>query len=255
MGVQAEKGALDVVRMCAVQNSSKPPRTQMNEHNLEFFVPEGAQILGGSAVTAGGQPVSSAPVPEDNKKSRYAFIFPLRPGLTQFQVAYQLPYAGHDNLDPKTLYSLHYFVAILPKSIQFTTAPGVPFQPMNDPNQPDAIMQVAANTKVGQPLAFTISGEGILQERGEGGNALGSSGEAVFPPGQSQSQAQAQGRDAGPGGGLGPPVDAPDPLQKYRCYILGGFAAVLAIGAEFVASGSNPRTAAQLVPALPAAQT
>jgi hypothetical protein len=236
MRVQAEKGALDVVRMFAVQNSSKPPRTQMNEHNLEFFVPEGAQILGGSAVTAGGQPVSSAPVPEDNKKSRYAFIFPLRPGLTQFQVAYQLPYAGHDNLDPKTLYPLHYFVAILPKSIQFTTAPGVPFQPMNDPNQPDAIMQVAANTKVGQPLAFTISGEGILQERGEGGNALGSSGEEVFPPGQSQSQAQAQGRDAGPGGGLGPPVDAPDPLQKYRWYILGGFAAVLAIGAVFVAS-------------------
>jgi len=224
------------VRMFAVQNSSKPPRTQMNEHNLEFFVPEGAQILGGSAMTAGGLPVTSAPVPEDDKKSRYAFIFPLRPGLTQFQVAYQLPYAGHGNLDPKTLYPLHYFVAILPKSIQFTAAPGVPFQPMNDPNQPDAIVQVASNTKVGQPLAFTISGEGSLQERGEGGNALGSSGEEVFPPGQSQSQAQAQGRAAGPGGGLGPPVDAPDPLQKYRWYILGGFAAVLAIGAVFVAS-------------------
>ena len=236
MRVQAEKGALEVVRMFAVQNSSKPPRTQMNEHNLEFFVPEGAQILGGSAVTAGGQPVTSAPVPEDDKKSRYAFIFPLRPGLTQFQVAYQLPYAGHDNLDPKTLYPLHYFVAILPRSIQFTAAPGAPFQSMNDPNHPDAIAQVASNTKVGQPLAFTISGEGILQERGEAGNGQGSSGEAVSPPGQSQSQAQAQGRDAGPGGGLGPPIDAPDPLQRYRWYILGGFAAVLAIGAAFVAS-------------------
>jgi hypothetical protein len=236
MRVQAEKGALEVVRIFAVQNSSKPPRTQMNDHNLEFFVPEGAQILGGSAVTAGGQPVTSTPVPEDDKKSRYAFIFPLHPGLTQFQVAYQLPYAGHDNLDPKTLYPLHYFVAILPKSIQFTAAPGAPFQPMNDPNEPEAIVRVASNTKVGQPLAFKISGEGILRERGEAGNAQGSSGEEVSPSGQSQSQAQAQGRDAGPGGGLGPPVDAPDPLQKYRWYILGGFAAALAIGAAFVAS-------------------
>jgi hypothetical protein len=234
MRVQAEKGALEVVRMFAVQNSSKPPRTQVNEHNLEFFVPEGAQILGGSAMTAGGRPVTSTPVPEDDKKSRYAFIFPLRPGLTQFQVAYQLPYAGHDNLDPKTLYPLHYFVAILPKSIQFTAAPGVPFQPMYDPNQPDAIAQVVSNTKVGQPLAFKISGEGILQERGEAGNA-----------GQSQSQTQAQGRDAGPGGGIGPPIDAPDPLQKYRWYILGGFATALTIGAAFVASRqqSAPRAA------------
>ena len=236
MRVQAEKGALEVVRMFAVQNSSKPPRTQMSEHNLEFYVPEGAQILGGSAMTAGGQPVTSAPVPEDDKKSRYAFIFPLRPGLTQFQLAYQLPYTGQANLDPKTLYPLQHFVAIVPKSIQFTAAPGAPFQPMNDPNQPDAVVQVASNTKIGQPLAFKISGEGTLQERGEGGNAQGSSGEEVSPPGQSQAQGQGQGRDARPGGGLGPPIDAPDPLQKYRWYILGGFAAVLAVGAVFVAS-------------------
>jgi hypothetical protein len=39
-----------------------------------------------------------------------------------------------------------------------------------------------------------------------------------------------------PGGGLGPPIDAPDPLQKYRWWILGGFAAVLLIGGVYVAS-------------------
>jgi len=226
MRVQAEKGELEVVRMFAVQNSSKPPRTQMNEHNLEFYLPEGAQVVGASAMTSGGQPVNSAPVPEDEKKTRYSFLFPLRPGLTQFQVAYTLPYTGQANLDPKTLYPLQHFVAMLPKAMQFTAAPGAPFQPMNDPNQPDAIVQVASNTTVGQPLAFKVSGEGVLQERGEGGAAQGSSGE----------QSSAQGREARPGGGLGPPTDAPDPLQKYRWYILGGFAAVLAAGAVYVAS-------------------
>jgi hypothetical protein len=35
---------------------------------------------------------------------------------------------------------------------------------------------------------------------------------------------------------LGPPIDAPDPLQKYRWWILGGFAAVLLIGGVYVAS-------------------
>ena len=38
-----------------------------------------------------------------------------------------------------------------------------------------------------------------------------------------------------PGGGLGPPIDAPDPLQKYRWYILGGIAAALIVGGIFVA--------------------
>ena len=226
MRVQADKGELEVVRMFAVQNSSKPPRTQMNEHNLEFYLPEGAQVVGASAMTSGGQPVNSAPVPEDDKKTRYSFLFPLRPGLTQFQVAYTLPYTGQANLDPKTLYPLQHFVAMLPKAMQFTAAPGAPFQPMDDPNQPDAIVQVASNTTVGQPLAFKVSGEGVLQERGESGAAQGSSGE----------QNSAQRRDPRPGGGLGPPTDAPDPLQKYRWYILGGFAAVLAAGAVYVAS-------------------
>jgi hypothetical protein len=226
MRVQAEKGELEVVRMFAVQNLSKPPRTQMNEHNLEFYLPEGAQVVGASAMTSGGQPVNSAPVPEDDKKTRYSFLFPLRPGLTQFQVAYTLPYTGQANLDPKPLYPLQHFVAMLPKAMQFAGAPGTPFQPINDPNQPDAIVQVASNTTVGQPLAFKVSGEGVLQERGEGSGAQGSSGE----------QSSGQGRDVRPGGGLGPPTDAPDPLQKYRWYILGGFAAVLAAGAVYVAS-------------------
>src|SRR6202040_2618869 len=47
---------------------------------------------------------------------------------------------------------------------------------------------------------------------------------------------QARNRDTRPGGGLGPPIDAPDPLQKYRWYILGGFAVALVIGGVFVAS-------------------
>ena len=45
MRVQADRGQLIVVREFGVQNSSKPPRTQMDEHNLEFNVPGGAQII------------------------------------------------------------------------------------------------------------------------------------------------------------------------------------------------------------------
>jgi hypothetical protein len=222
MRVQAEQGQLEVMRAFAVENTSKPPRTQMNEHNLEFYVPEGAHIVEGSAMTANGQPVNSAPVPEDDKKTRYAFLFPLRPGTTQFQVAYQLPYTGSANVDPKSIYPLQHFVAILPKGMEFSAAPGTTFQPMNDPQQPDANVQVASGAAAGQTLAFKISGEGTLQNREENAGAPSEGGAAQT--------------DNRPGGGLGPPIDAPDPLQKYRWYIVAGFAAALAVGGIVIAT-------------------
>jgi hypothetical protein len=222
MRVQVEQGQLEVMRAFAVQNNSKPPRTQMNERNLEFNVPEGAQIIEGSAMTANGQPVTSAPVPIDDKKTRYAFLFPLRPGTTQFQVAYQLAYTGSANIDPKSVYPLQHFVAILPKSMQFTAAPGTKYQSMNDPQQPDANVQVSSGAELGQPLAFKISGEGVLQARQENAGQPSEGGSA-----QPESR---------PGGGLGPPIDAPDPLQKYRWPILAAFTAALIIGGILVAS-------------------
>jgi hypothetical protein len=228
MWIQIEKGQLEIIRKFAVQNSSKPPRTQMNDRNFEFYLPEGAQIVEGSAKTENGQPLNSAPV-QEREKTRYAFIFPLRPGTTEFTVAYQLPYTGSANLDPKPIYPLQHFVAILPKAMQFAAAPGTNFKSMENPNQPDSNTEVASTTTPGQSLAFKISGEGMLQQRVESG-AQGGGGQAGGGGGESPS---AENR---PGGGLGPPIDAPDPLQKYRWYILGGLAAVLAAGAVYVAS-------------------
>lgn len=221
MRVQVERGQLEIMRAFAVQNNSKPPRTQMNERNLEFYVPEGAQIVQSSAMTANGQPVNSAPVPIDDKKTRYAFLFPLRPGTTQFELAYQVAYTGSANIDPKSIYPLQHFVAIIPKSMQFSAATGTKFQSMNDPQQPDANVQVASGAELGDPLAFKISGEGTLQDRQQNAGEPGPSGSA-----------QAESR---PGGGLGPPIDAPNPLQRYQLPMLIGLGLTLAAGGVYVA--------------------
>jgi hypothetical protein len=223
MRVQAEQGQLEVQRMLVVDNKSKPPRTQMNERNLEFYLPEGAKIVESSATTQGGNPLNSAPIPVDDKKTRFAFNFPLRPGSTQFQVAYTLPYTGAANLDPKSLYPLQHFVAIVPKAMQFSPASGANYQAVNDPQQPDASVQVVSGAAEGQTLAFKVSGEGTLGARQENAGAP-----------SEQGGGSAQGER--PGGGLGPPIDAPDPLQKYRWWILGVFAAALVIGGIVVAT-------------------
>jgi hypothetical protein len=227
MRFQATQGQLQIERTFAVNNNSKPPRTQMNEHNLEFYVPDGATITEAQAMTAGGQPVKSAPVPEDNSKSRYAFLFPLRPGETRFNVVYTLPYTGSANIDPKTIYPLEHFVAIASKSMAFSAAPGTSYQVAPFPGQPDANVEVASSMKVGEPMAFKLSGEGMLAAPPD------EEGQQSQSPSSSSPSAQNENR---PGGGLGPPIDAPDPLQKYRWQILGGFALALIAGGVYVAS-------------------
>jgi len=228
MRLQVQNSQLEVVRLFAVNNESKPPRTQMNDHNFEFYLPEGAKVSQGMAKTANGNPLNSAPVPQA-EKGRYAFIFPLRPGETQFQVQYTVPYSGSASIDPKSLYGMQHFVVMIPKSMQFEAGSGAHFDSMNDPQQADANVQVATETKPGQPLSFKISGTGVLAassapEGSTNGGAMGG-------PSGSEANSRIGG---GPGGGMGPPIDAPDPLQKYRWLIIAGFGLALVGGAFYV---------------------
>ena len=235
MRFQAQGSELQGIRLFAVNNASDPPRTQMSDQSFEFYLPDGAQVDQSMAMTAGGQPINSAPVPQ-KQKNRYAFVFPLRPGETQFQVSYHMPYSGQLSVDPKTLYGAQHFVVVLPKSMQFTPSTGAAFKAMQDPRQADAVVQVASNTTAGQALAFKISGTGTMSDEAEE-----TKNQEASPVGgaQTSSGGAVVGRDSRPGGGLGPPIDAPDPLEKYRWYILGGFGVVLVAGAIYIATRSK----------------
>ena len=219
MYLQAGQGSLGVTRVFAVDNNSKPPRTEMNDAPFEFYVPEGAQIDQAQAQTAGGEPLNVSPTPQA-QKNRYSFDFPLRPGQTQFQVTYHVPYSGKATIDPRLIYPLQHFVVILPKSISFNAAQNGIYENKQAPNQPDAIAEIASSPQPGQRLEFDISGEGTLQ-------------------GQDQEASNGSPGDSRPGGGLGAPIEAPDPLDKYRGYILGGFGVVLVAGAIYMVNRSR----------------
>ncbi|MGA6981489.1 MAG: hypothetical protein WBZ11_08065 [Candidatus Sulfotelmatobacter sp.] len=223
MHFETSQGKLEVQRLFAVNNSSQPRRTQMNDKNFEFYLPEGAKITQGSAMTAGGQPIALSPVPEGGD-GKYAFIFPLRPGETRFEVDYELPYNGSAAVTTRPVAPVQSFIVIAPKTMQFSSS-GPAFQEMNDPQQPGVLTQLASNVAAGQSLSFRISGEGTLPQ--ENADAGGPAQDGGNPTGAAPANA--------PGGGLGPPIDAPDPLQKYRWYILGGFAGMLLVGAIVIA--------------------
>jgi len=231
MRFQAQGDQLQGVRLFAVDNNSNPPRTLMTDKGFEFYLPPGAVVDSSEATTAGGNPLNLAPVPQD-EKDRYAFIFPLRPGETTFQLSYHLPYSGDLSIDPKLLYGTQHFVVMLPKTMQFSGAPGSAFKAMKSPKEPDTDVQVASNTSIGDALGFKVSGTGLMAQSG-GDQGGGDSG---------------QGQETRPGGGLGPPIDAPRPMQKYTWWILGLFAAALIGGAVITAMRPARTTAPASLP-------
>jgi len=213
---QADSGSMQGIRLFVVSNTSSPAKTQMNDHNFEFYLPPGAKIEQIQARSPNGQPIPAEAKPESDK-NRYALVFPLRPGETQFQVEFTLPYSGEIKIDPKPLYPAAHLVIVLPKTMQFTAANPSSFQSMQDPTQGDSQVEVAQQTKPGQPLAFTLKGNGVITES-PGETASGAAQqEQAQPQGRdNRSGANANANDNRPGGGLGAPIDAPDALQQYR---------------------------------------
>jgi hypothetical protein len=228
MRFQAKGDELQGIRLFAVNNTSNPPRTQMHGKDFEFLLPDGAEIDQGMAKTNGGPPVNSPPVPEKDK-NRYGFAFPVRPGETEFQVVFHMKYSGELNVDPKALHGAEHFVVMVPRTMQFTAAPAVTFQSMEDPRQSDALVRVVTDMRAGQPLNFRISGTGTLDEPGD-------DSQGAPHPVPDQSPASADGNPMGPDSH---PYGVPHPLRRYGGYIAGGFALLLAVGVIYTRTRSR----------------
>ena len=228
---QADGGQLQGIALFAIKNASDPPRALDSDKTFEFVLPAGAAIDSGMAKSPGGQPLNTIPS-EAGQKAHYAFSFPLRPGETQFQVSYHMPYSGEASFSPKPLADVQHFVVMTPKGMTFTPKNAQRFQSM--PDNSGAGIMVATNTKPGEDLSFKLTGNGQFQAEGREAADGGDEGS-----GGAMGGGQPAGRDNRPGGGLGAPIDSNDPLHDYRAVILGVFAVVLVMGGAFVISKSN----------------
>ena len=244
MRVETDGQGLHVTQSFFIKNDSNPPKTQFSPHSYEFFLPGDAQIEGSAAMAPGGMPVQSSPVPLA-EKGRYAFPFPLRPGVTQFQLSYHLPYSSSLSFSQKFAANTDSFVVMMPKSMSFKAADGASFESLNE--TPGALTFLARNGSVSRPFAFTVSGSGAMprdtQAEAQGSDTAAAGGGAGDP----QQQGSAAANDTRPGGGLGVPIDTPDPLNKYKWWILGAITLVFAIGAGFFLSRQQPEGAADVV--------
>jgi hypothetical protein len=207
--LNAGKQGIEISEMYILRNESQPPRTKMGEQTLEFSVPEGAQVEEGMAAGPSGMPTNSNVTPA-GKKNRYAFSYPIRPGRTQLQVTYKLPYSGTRDLNFATEMPLAEFGIMLPKGMRFTSADET-FQPAAE--EGGMTVYVAKSLPSGKQMKVSLAGEGVAPSNTQ--QAGGAS--STSPP-------------AEPGGGLGTPNDAPDSLGSARWYIIAAMALALVGG-------------------------
>jgi 5-hydroxyisourate hydrolase-like protein (transthyretin family) len=226
--------ALHVVENFFVKNESTPPLTQFSDRPFEFYLPAGAVVEGSAALAPGGMPVQASPVPLGDA-NHYAFIFPIRPGETRFQISYRLPYDGSVKFAPKVGMPTDTIAVMMPKSMTFAPGASTTYSPVTE--ETTAQTFVARNVTPAQALDFTVSGTGQMPRDTE---AAATTGEGATGAGQPGAPAGGAAADTRPGGGLGVPLDpegANDPWAKYKWWILGGLGLVMAVGAGIMLTG------------------
>jgi len=233
---------LIVVENFFIKNESKPALTQFSPNPFEITLPEGAVIEGAAAKAPAGMPVQSQPVPLP-EKNHYTFLFPIRPGEgdtpesreTRFQITYRVPYTGTFTFSPHLSLATDTVAIMLPKSMGFKADPSAPFSPVTE--EIDAQTYVARNVSPEQTLSFTLTGTGQLPRDTQNPNQTAQGDTASSPANANASAAvDANGNPDTTkfGGGLGKPIDPDaehDPWSKYKYWILGGLALLLACAA------------------------
>jgi hypothetical protein len=217
-----------------VGNQSSPPRTLTGKQTLEFYLPEGASITE-SSVQSGKAQLKAAVIPA-GEKNKYAFVFPIRPGQTQFHILYTVPYSGKLELDPRSDLPTQTLMVATPDSIKFAASDSAVYESKTNPQFKSVNFFIAKNVTPKQKVAFAISGKGEMpreQEQASGPNSNGRRGEP-----------------SGPGGGMGVPNERPDPLHSGQWLFLGVLSLFLAAGGVFVYT-SNQNVPAMAGAAIP----
>ena len=220
---EAENGKLSVNERYFVHNTSSPPRTQYNpDHGFEVVLPPDAVVDGTAARRPSGLPTSTSLKPA-SEKNHFTFDFPIQPDEgdkdTLFQISYHVPYSsGQYTFKPQVVIPADNVAFLLPKSIAFKGAGFTSVQ-----QDPGIQTMLAKNVQPGQELSASVSGTGSMprEDQAQQPNANTGSQDTSTP-------------GTGPGGGIGQPINTPDPLTKYKWWILAGLALTLAAGAGFL---------------------
>ena len=190
----------------ALQNQSQPPKAFFNEKgDFAFQLPQGAQIGQVSSWGPSGMPVVQGTM--DKGKGKYAIAYAFQPGDNGVRFSYQLPYpSNHADLRLTSDYSVGRVMLVAPPTVQIKSDG---FTPAG--NEQGFSLYTRDGVPAGFPFDVSVSG--------------------TAPPPQASSQQQGNDQDPEVNSRATAVVQAlPNRLDSLRWIIIGGFAALFAIG-------------------------
>ena len=232
IGVETDNGQLRVVESYVVHNGSAPPRTQWSKKSFAVVLPTEAVLGDVQAQRPGaGTLPTTVKLDPDGPKGHYSFNFPIQPDEggkgTLFRVEYQLPYnSGKYTFHATVTLPVTALWVVLPKSMTFDGGSGAGFE--SSPQDPGMQTFMTRNAGPGKTTEFSVSGTGSFPREDQ--TAQGGAGDN----GGQEAGGQSAGPGNQPGGGLGTPINTPDPLSKYKWWILVGLALLLAAASAFL---------------------
>ena len=231
--LETANGQLHVNERYYVHNTSSPPTTQWSQKSFEVVLPADAEEEEVGAQRPGGLPTSVKMDP-DGPKGHYSFKFPIQPDNgdkdTLFQISYTLPYSsGKYTFKSQVTLPADNFAVLMPKTMSLNAATAGTFTAVNA--DPGISTYLYKNAIPGKVMEFTVNGTGSIPREDQGTSGAAAQGSAGTAAGGASTTATP---GTTPGGGLGEPINTPDPLTKYKWWILGGLALLLAAGAAFL---------------------
>jgi hypothetical protein len=209
----------------SIQNNSNPPAAYFKQDgNFEFTIPQGAELDQVSTFGPSGMPVRQGTI--DKGKGRYAIAYAFQPGQNGVRISYIIPYTGNQaQIRESSTYDAQRVLLVIPPT-----------------------MQVAST---GFSAAGTEQGFNVFsKETVKAGTGFDVTVSGTAPPpaeasASSSGPDQVNGRDSSPETTI---EAAPARLGDEKWILLGGLAAIFAVGVGLLLRKPVPEVASAPAP-------
>jgi hypothetical protein len=218
-----------------ISNKSEPPVAYYKPGgSFEFSIPADAQMGDVAVVGTSGMPVKQAAI--DKGKNTQAVDYPFRPGDSSVRLSYKVPYPGNaTSLKFSSPYAINRVAVFAPPAMH------VSGDGFNQAGQQSGFTVYMKDSVPANKLeSVAISGTGPMPQGDSAANGQSASGDDTQNPAVN-SRAEASGPS--PVASL---TTMPARLDSVRWYVVGGFAAIFALGLLYI--WRQPRVALAGVP-------
>jgi len=218
--VQPNGPVLLVGEEYSIHNHAKPPATYVRE--FEFRIPDGAELNQVAAWGPAGMPVVQGTT--NKGKNHFGIPFPLRPGENGIRISYQMAYAANQAVvGAPSQYLAQSLMVIAPPTMQISSAD---LRPAG--NEQGYNVFARQTVPAGGAVDVAVSGTAPPPSESPAGGA---------PSAEAESGVRMQ--------------TLPGRLQDLRWVLVGGFAALFALGAVFLWRKPQQRQVAVAVAGAP----